>query len=165
MPRPDWDEDSPRLRDNLDRVADLVVKDATAGAKPSLDMARGWHRMMMQGLEIPSDAPRAGMFRGDPGAPEWPVGIGGVECVRCLYVAVALRRFEARLRRDIAALDKKYPRVEDLDGPGIQAALDLAAWAHAQWMIIHPFGNGNGRTARAWATSCCDASAFRRPSD
>ena len=151
MPRPGWDEDSPRLWANLDRVADLVIKDATAGAMPSIDMARGWHRMMMQGLEIPGDAPRAGMFRGDPDAPVWPVKIGGVRCPRCEYVAALLERFEAKLRSDIAALDKKYPRVEDLDAAGIHAALGLAAWAHAEWVHIHPFANGNGRTARAWA--------------
>jgi Fic family protein len=151
MPRPGWDEESPQLWANLDRVADLVVKDAIAGAMPSLDMARRWHRMMMQGLGIPGDAPGAGMFRGDPGTLEYPVGIGGVACMRCRDVAAALQRFEAKLRSDIATLDKKYPRVEDLDQAGIHAALDLAAWAHAEWVRIHPFANGNGRTARAWA--------------
>lgn len=83
--------------------------------------------------------------------PVHPVGIGGVPCPRCRDVAAALKRFETKLRSDIAALDKKYPKVEDLDDPGIHAALDLAAWAHAEWVRIHPFANGNGRTARAWA--------------
>ena len=27
----------------------------------------------------------------------------------------------------------------------------LAAWAHSKWVRIHPFANGNGRTARTWA--------------
>ena len=28
---------------------------------------------------------------------------------------------------------------------------DLAGGAHAEWVRIHPFANGNGRTARLWA--------------
>lgn len=31
--------------------------------------------------------------------------------------------------------------------------IDLAAWAHAEWVRIHPLGNGNGRTARIWANA------------
>jgi hypothetical protein len=29
--------------------------------------------------------------------------------------------------------------------------IDVAGWAHAEWVRIHPFANGNGRTARIWA--------------
>ena len=29
----------------------------------------------------------------------------------------------------------------------------LCAWAHAEWARVHPFANGNGRTARLWANS------------
>jgi Fic family protein len=29
--------------------------------------------------------------------------------------------------------------------------IDLCAWAHTEWTRIHPFANGNGRTARLWA--------------
>ncbi|MBI3490264.1 MAG: Fic family protein [Acidobacteria bacterium] len=39
----------------------------------------------------------------------------------------------------------------DLDTDGLAAVIDLAAWAHAEWVRIHPFANGNGRTARVWA--------------
>ena len=33
----------------------------------------------------------------------------------------------------------------------LDAVLDLCAWAHAEWVRIHPFANGNGRAARLWA--------------
>jgi fido (protein-threonine AMPylation protein) len=33
----------------------------------------------------------------------------------------------------------------------MHAVIELAAWAHSEWVRIHPFGNGNGRTARLWA--------------
>ena len=32
----------------------------------------------------------------------------------------------------------------------VAAVIDVAAWAHSEWVRIHPFPNGNGRTARAW---------------
>ena len=33
------------------------------------------------------------------------------------------------------------------------AIVAVCAWAHAEWVRIHPFANGNGRTARLWANS------------
>jgi hypothetical protein len=33
----------------------------------------------------------------------------------------------------------------------LDAVILLAARAHARWVEIHPFVNGNGRTARMWA--------------
>ena len=53
----------------------------------------------------------------------------------------------------MAALDARYPRAEALDTDGLAAVIDLCAWAHAEWVRIHPFANGNGRTARIWANA------------
>jgi hypothetical protein len=33
------------------------------------------------------------------------------------------------------------------------AILEVCAWVHAEWIRIHPFGNGNGRTVRLWVNS------------
>ena len=48
----------------------------------------------------------------------------------------------------VAALDKRYSASLDLDVAGFADVIDLAAWAHSEWVRIHPFVNGNGRTAR-----------------
>lgn len=45
------------------------------------------------------------------------------------------------------ATAKAWQKVID----GVSAVIDLAAWAHAEWIRIHPFANGNERTARVWA--------------
>jgi hypothetical protein len=66
-------------------------------------------------------------------------------------VSRELTAFERRLRRVIAALDARYPSEQPLDVDGLAAVIDLSAWAHAEWVRIHPFVNGNGRTARIWA--------------
>jgi Fic family protein len=32
--------------------------------------------------------------------------------------------------------------------------ITLCAYTHGEWVRIHPFANGNGRTARLWANWC-----------
>ena len=34
------------------------------------------------------------------------------------------------------------------------SVITLCAMAHGEWVRIHPFANGNGRTARLWANWC-----------
>ena len=53
----------------------------------------------------------------------------------------------------IEVLDEAYPAGTDLDIDGLAAAIDLAGWAHAEWVRIHPLANGNGRIARIWANA------------
>ncbi len=40
------------------------------------------------------------------------------------------------------------------DRAQVHAALELSAIAHGEWVRIHPFANGNGRTARLLANWC-----------
>ena len=48
-------------------------------------------------------------------------------------------------------MDAALPVRKKLNPDEAAAVLDLCAWAHAEWIRIHPFANGNGRTARLWA--------------
>jgi fido (protein-threonine AMPylation protein) len=48
-------------------------------------------------------------------------------------------------------LDRALPIGKELNVDEHDAVIDLCAWAHAEWVRIHPFANGNGRTARLWA--------------
>lgn len=59
--------------------------------------------------------------------------------------------FETRLQLEVNILDTRYQEMASLDGNGLISVIRLAAWAHAEWIRIHPFANGNGRTARMWA--------------
>jgi hypothetical protein len=79
------------------------------------------------------------------------VWVGSREGVPPSRVASELRKFERTLRRAVAELDTRYAPGSELDTDGLAAVIDLAAWAHAEWVRIHPFVNGNGRTARIWA--------------
>jgi Fic family protein len=43
------------------------------------------------------------------------------------------------------------PRQTPVDPAVVRAIVRLCAYAHGEWIRIHPFANGNGRTARIWA--------------
>jgi hypothetical protein len=81
------------------------------------------------------------------------VWIGSHEGMLPGEVARELAAFQHTLQRAVAALDARYPAGQELDGDGLAAVIDLCAWTHAEWVRIHPFGNGNGRTARIWANA------------
>jgi hypothetical protein len=70
-----------------------------------------------------------------------------------------LAQFERSVARDVAALDAAVPVAPPgQPWPGDALALGffvaLAARLHGEWVRIHPFANGNGRTARLWVAWC-----------
>jgi hypothetical protein len=148
----DWDEDSPRLRENLVQVLRAIRDCSRRREIPTLESARQWQRDTMAGLEVPHPE-CGGRFRGEPGLKRTRVWIGGIEGARPADVPGQLAQFEQRLQRAVSALDRRLPSDRELDADGVAAVIDLAAWAHSEWIRIHPFANGNGRTARLWANS------------
>lgn len=148
----DWDRDSPTLRNNLHRILRGIRDDARRRKPPSLDDARRWHSDMMAGLDVP-DPKFTGKFRGEAGVEKIRVIIGSHEGSSPESVAADLERFETVLGQAVRRLDELLPPGADLDADSLAAVFDVCAWAHAEWVRIHPFVNGNGRTARLWANS------------
>lgn len=149
---PDWDQDSPQLRKNLDRVLEQIVQEAGQRTTPSIDLARNWQILIMEGLQPQDGNPYyIGRFRGEPELEYVQVRVGENWGVDSQLVASELERFEAKLKTLVAELDALLPFQENPDDDQREAVLDLCAWAHAEWVRIHPFANGNGRTARLWA--------------
>ncbi len=148
----EWDADSPELAANLERVLREIVRDARARVLPSVEAARRWHEETMHGLDVP-DRKYVGAFRGEPGLERVQVRIGAHFGVAAEEVAQALEQFERRLRRVVRALDERIPLGTELAADQVAAILDVCAWAHAEWVRLHPFANGNGRTARLWVDS------------
>ena len=105
---------------------------------------------MMQGLSVSAPV-YVGRFRGEPGLESCGVRVGTVPGTLPWRVADELEAFERKLQTIVSELDARYPDAEALDNDGMDAVIELAAWAHCEWVRIHPFGNGNGRTARIWA--------------
>jgi Fic family protein len=149
---PDWDKDSTRLRENLARVLEEIHQGAERREVPTLNAAKRWHARVMTGLDVPNRRV-VGAFRGEPGLEKLQVRIGPNYGVQPAHVAMELARFEAKLQTLIAEMDTLLPAGREPDVDQLAAVVDLCAWAHAEWVRIHPFANGNGRVARLWANS------------
>ena len=102
---------------------------------------------MMSGLSVP-DPKYVGHFRGEPGLEDEPVYVGQREGSKAALVVGEVNAFVKRLQAVSEQLDTLLPTGGELDRDGLEAVIELAAWTHSEWVRIHPFGNGNGRSAR-----------------
>ncbi len=151
----DWDDDSEQLRANLHRLFADVRKDAVKRVKPTVELAREWQAKIMHRLTPPKPQ-YVGRFRGEPGLEGCEIGIfdgNGVLLdtgVPAGDVAKELKAFEGKLQRVVNKLDELIAP-DHLSADIVAAVINLCAWIHSEWIRIHPFANGNGRTARIWA--------------
>ena len=106
----------------------------------------------MRGLTAPRPE-FVGRFRGENGLEGGEVEIGGYRGVLSDEVAEALKNFEEKLQNTVQTLDGLIAPNQDLSADDLAAIIDICAWVHSEWVRIHPFTNGNGRTARLWANS------------
>jgi fido (protein-threonine AMPylation protein) len=114
-------------------------------------MVKEWHREILTGLDVPDPA-FVGRFRGERGAKGVAVRVGRCYGTPSREVATEAGRFLAALTDAVEALDEVISPGEAPDtAEALDAVLTLAALSHAHWIAIHPFANGNGRTARLWA--------------
>jgi len=62
-----------------------------------------------------------------------------------------VNEFISEFRVRIKDLDTMWKMFKDVKTIfTIDRIAKLATWAHGEWVWIHPFANGNGRTARLW---------------
>jgi Fic family protein len=148
----DWDADSPQLHDNLAQVLRRIRQEARRRDSPTVEGARRWHSEVMRNLQVPN--PKfVGAFRGEAGLEDIQVRIAGRYGVAAPEVATELAHFEQILQQVISRLDEWIPRDAEVDTDQLAAIVEVCGWAHAEWVRIHPFANGNGRTARLWVNS------------
>jgi hypothetical protein len=155
-----WDDNSPQLEANLARILEYARKDARNRSKPTLADTLKWHKDLMHGLEIPPvkglDIPVenfVGRFRGTVPLERLPVRVGAYRGVSPDLVPAQLKVFEQELQRKVDLLDAQIGlslSERGLSGRQLGDVLELCAWVHGEWIRIHPFANGNGRTARIW---------------
>jgi Fic/DOC family len=150
--KPDWDADSPELVRNIVQLLQSIQEDALRRHRPSVESARHWQIELMRDLE--ADKPNyIGAFRGEAGLEFLQVHVDWMFGVAAHEVAPALDGFERRLQSAVSLLDRLIASGAEPTSEQVHAILDLCGWAHAEWVRIHPFANGNGRTARLWANS------------
>lgn len=156
----DWDDDSQQLHINLRRVLSDALQEARQRLTPTVEQARGWHSNVMRGLISP-ESQYVGRFRGESSLEGCEVEIGNYRGVSSNHVAEELKRFEEKLQKTVDALDGLIVPGQDMSADDVAAVIDLCAWVHSEWIRIHPFTNGNGRTARLWAN--CIAMRYGLP--
>lgn len=149
---PNWEEDSPHLGDNLIAALKQAASAAERRDMPTLEAAKNWQKLIMRGLKPPT-ARFASAFRGEPGLEKIHVRVGSYYGANPADVAKELREFEARLRVLVSKLDASLPFDTLPNQDHLDAIMDVCAWTHSEWLRIHPFVNGNGRTARLWVNS------------
>lgn len=135
-----------------------ILRLAPRRLPPTAALAQDWNRAAYSGVPLPV-AYYAGEIRdSDPAFPEldgYEVVVGRQLGAPSSDVPLALTAFETRLRRAVDALDRRARAGAFPETRGqLVAVLRLAAVAHGEWVRIHPFANGNGRTARLWANWC-----------
>ena len=128
---------------------------------PTREDARAWHAQIYAGCAVPV-AGYIGHFRGDPLVAEllgYEVGVGldmpdGLPekvGVGSHLLDAELIRFIRAVRAGLGVLDAHFPPGSPATAPDqVSAVLQLAALVHGEWVRMHPFASGNGRTARAW---------------
>lgn len=158
MPEP-WDGDppgsEPQIEANVAGLWPSIAGDAANRATPTAVLAQDWHRAIYRSVRLPIRY-YAGEFRdSDPRFPElygYEVAVGGRLGVRSAEAPDEVQRFEQRVQDVCRRLDAAIPAGEiPSDEDELRAVIALAANAHGEWVRIHPFANGNGRTARVWA--------------
>jgi hypothetical protein len=151
----DWDANSPQLQKNLVDLGRRVSAQARARKTLNSALIRTWHTDMMHRLRARDGEP-AGVFRGELGLEDYDVRVDRHPGVSAPAVGAALRAFDGILEAQIRDLDAHISPgrlAEDMTNDLLNAVLLLCAWVHGEWVRIHPFPNGNGRTARILANS------------
>ena len=155
---PDWEEDSSKLYENLLQAGKEARDSALRKDPPRLELVRTWHQVILNDLEVRAsaefDVPPAawiGRSRGEDGLEDAHIRVGNLAGVPPAEVGVALDRFIAKLRAAVSLIDETLQEGRVETPEHLRLVLRAAAWTHAEWIRIHPFGNGNGRTARLWA--------------
>jgi fido (protein-threonine AMPylation protein) len=154
-----WNEDPPgaeqQILANAAALLGEIAAEADRRLEPSVEMAQDWHRRLYRGVALPVPYYAGEPRDSDPDCPElqgYEVAVGAARGTPSELVPAALSGFEGSARRAVLSLDEAIPAGrQPASGRELHGVLSLCAVLHGEWVRIHPFANGNGRTARLWA--------------
>ena len=158
MPNP-WNNDPPgseqQIEANILALGPQFQADASSRPVPTIARAQEWHRAVYVGVQLPEPYYAGEIRDSDPGVPElfgYEVQVGGLLGTPSHDVPAELAQLETRIQTACAILDAAVP-VDDLPSgdANLQGVITTCGNVHGEWVRIHPFANGNGRTARLWA--------------
>jgi fido (protein-threonine AMPylation protein) len=154
-----WDDDppgaGPKIVANAREVLQTISQEAEQRVAPTVAAAQEWHRRLYERIELPVPYYAGEIRDADPRYPEldgYEVRVGPFQGVASRLVPQELSSFEASAQEAVARLDAALPVGQaPATSQDLYAVLTLCALLHGEWVRIHPFANGNGRTARLWA--------------
>ena len=157
-----WNEDDPRdatiIVQNLTTLLRQIARRARLRPPPTVEMAQDWHRQIYKDVRLPVSYYAGEVRDSDSRFPElygYEMRVGLQRGVESSLVPQQLDDFETSMGRAVAVLDPVIPTgVRPADPAQLRSVLTLCAYSHGEWVRIHPFANGNGRTARLWANWC-----------
>lgn len=162
-----WQEpqNDPTVAANVARL-DAQIQAGKGSREPfTLGLPRSWHTEIYAGCTfIPArHAHYVGNFRGTPGRwlRDYPVEFGADSRGQRFLgapsdqVAGDLAAFETSLQAALDRLDANMPIAAEATSSRLNLLLDEVAKHYAEWLRIHPFPDGNGRTARILANWMC----------
>jgi hypothetical protein len=155
-PKDLWDdgettpEDIQRRTANLKGVLGKLIKHALSTGPLDASRVAQWHKDLLSGLSYATDVTWLGAYRGSdhPNLENLGVRVGTVCGVSPHQVNEALVDFFEGLTARMSTLEVTIPVDRDKSKTQLRQIAELAGWAHGEWVRIHPFANGNGRTAR-----------------
>jgi hypothetical protein len=159
LPHP-WNDDPPgsrgQIEANILALGPQFAADARLRPLPTIARAQDWHRALYLGVQLPvtyyagevrdSDDRFAKLYG-------YEVQIGEALGVLSKDVPAELARLELRAQTICSRLDAAIAvGAPPADEQALRAVVATCGNVHGEWVRIHPFANGNGRTARLWAT-------------
>jgi fido (protein-threonine AMPylation protein) len=150
---PEWttENGSHDAEEKRRRVLKRLVEEDYANP-PSAEMVKAWHKEMFDGIAPISDY--VGQFRDKDLTSyclqDYEVEVGGIPGTDSSRVLTEVDSFFKKFNTKLNSLEATFPtgRSRPPTLSDISGVVELTAWAHGEWVRIHPFANGNGRTAR-----------------
>jgi fido (protein-threonine AMPylation protein) len=142
---------------NIRRVLMEIASIRAERRPPTVAQVQQWHRELYHDIPRPFDYYAGEIRDSDQRFPEligYEVRVGRNPGAPSAIVPAELDRFELAARRACSLLDTEIAPSANpwtLTPSQLHGVLTLCAVLHGEWIRIHPFANGNGRTARLWA--------------
>lgn len=153
MPKPKWSEDDPEyIQYVADRIETILTEIDENRKVPDTKEIERWHRVIYS--PVAKDRSVVGRVRQlDRRAPLLgkDVAVGKHPGVTSAAVPQVMGNFSSELKKRVEGLDGQWDQL--CDAEQFEQIVALVAWAHGQFVRIHPFHDGNGRMARLLANS------------
>ena len=156
-PKNFWDDSETTLEDvkrgtaNREKVLEELIDHALSTKSLDASLVAEWHKACFLGLSYVSkdDECLLGAYRGSdhPRLKGMRVGVL-TEGAPPGTVNDELKVFFGNLNTRMSTLANTIKIDQDKSEQQLRQIAEVAGWAHGEWVRIHPFANGSGRTAR-----------------